>query len=174
MWKDIPGYEGQYQIDENGTVKSLSRKIRFGKNSYRITEDKILKPMTDRYGYLRVDICGRHRLIHQMVAETFIGKPIEKVCVNHIDGNKQNNNIENLEYCSWSRNNQHAYDSGLKPKGSDSGVARLTESQVIEIKTRGHYASYKTIAKDYGVCSSTISDIFNEKTWAYIPWPQGA
>lgn len=107
-WKDIVGYEGLYQISDLGNVKSTYT-------------DKILKPSADQYGYVRFSAVKngiRKTLrIHRIVMNTF--KPIsENMQINHIDGNKLNNALINLEWCTDSENKKHAYANNLMPRGN--------------------------------------------------------
>lgn len=113
IWKDIQGYEGLYQVSNLGRVKSLARLDTRGQ---RVSE-KILKLGKHRAGYFRVNLYKNGKmkqyLVHRLVALAFIPNPENKEQVNHIDGNKQNNVIENLEWCTHSENIQHAYRTGL-------------------------------------------------------------
>lgn len=95
IWKDIPGYEGLYQVSNMGRVKSL----KYGK-------EKIIKPVKNRDGYLLIGLYKnnkvKHYTMHRLVAIAFIGKPISEVYyeINHLDENKNNNKLENLQYCT--------------------------------------------------------------------------
>ena len=98
IWKDIPGYEGKYQISNLGNVMSLHFKR-------SPTNKRLLKPMSDNgYGYLKVMLRdnGSYKMksIHRLVAEAFIPNPEEKPNVNHIDSNPKNNRVDNLEWCT--------------------------------------------------------------------------
>lgn len=103
-WRDIEGYKGCYQVSSAGKVRS----IRYGL--------KVLKQRIKKTGYVDVNfsVNGVRKvfLVHRLVAETFLGKPKNKE-VNHIDGNKLNNRLENLNWVTHSENIKHAYDSGL-------------------------------------------------------------
>lgn len=98
MWKDIPDFEGLYSINEYGQVLSLRK-------------NRLLRPAIDKYGYLKVtlfkDGVPHYRTIHRLVAITYIDKPIGKDCVNHIDENKLNNHISNLEWVTIKENDNH-------------------------------------------------------------------
>jgi hypothetical protein len=152
MWKDIPGYEGKYQACEDGRIR----------NATTMCE---LKPRPDRNGYLDVGLNRVRKRVHRLVAETFILHDVSKNVVNHKDGNKLNNHIDNLEWCTSQINNQHAYDTGLHGKGEDHVNSKLTEEQVIEIKRLGRYDTARNIGKKYNVSKGTINDIFEERTW---------
>ena len=108
IWKDVPYFEGLYQISNFGNVKSF------------IT-NKLLKPSKDRFGYVRFNAIkdGKSKTlrIHRLVMEVF--NPIKDIMqINHIDGNKENNNISNLEWCTDSDNKKHAYRTGLMNPGN--------------------------------------------------------
>lgn len=103
-----------------------------------------------------------------MVAQHFVPNPNNLPIPNHKDGNKMNNYYMNLEWCTYSDNNQHAYDENLKPKGQDFYNAKLTEENVIEILRLGKYTIYQYIADKYGVTKATIRDVLTRKTWKHI------
>lgn len=108
IWKEIPDYEGLYQISNFGNVKSL-------------ISNKILKPSKDRFGYVRFNALKNKKAktlrIHRLVMEIF--NPIDNIMqVNHIDGNKLNNRLDNLEWCTDSENKKHAYKTGLMVAGN--------------------------------------------------------
>jgi hypothetical protein len=108
IWKDIPNYEGIYQVSNLGRVKSLQRLVK-GKINLRINKEKILKPTVDFHGYCVVGLynlnCKRIK-VHQLVAIAFLNHKLcgHKLVVNHIDGNKINNNLKNLEIVTQREN----------------------------------------------------------------------
>lgn len=110
IWKLVTGYEGLYEVSSHGRVKSP------GNNKER--KEKILKFGLDRGGYQLVTLCknGKQKTpkVHRLVAIHFINNPNNKPCVNHLDGDKTNNYYLNLEWCTYSENNKHAYEYGLK------------------------------------------------------------
>ena len=117
VWKDIKGFEEIYQVSNFGRVKSLLRKRR-NRNGYFYIKEKILKQSINTYGYLQVCLynnCERSvKRVHRLVAETFIPNPSNKPEVNHIDGNKTNNKIDNLEWVTSKENITHAFKIGLR------------------------------------------------------------
>ena len=127
IWKDIPGCEGRYQVSSLGRARSLSKIIQTGRGKVdRWLEARILKEgLIDKHGYRRIAIGDRKSLpaqtMHRVVAITFIPNPENKYCVNHIDGNKLNNNLDNLEWTTSKENTQHAFRTGLA-KVSKEGV----------------------------------------------------
>ena len=105
IWKDVPGYEGLYQVSNIGEVRSL-----FYRGSKKI---QLLKPAQDKKGYLRVTLYKdkkTHTLqIHRLVGMAFIPNPNNLPCINHKDCNPGNNHVENLEWCDVKYNNQYKF-----------------------------------------------------------------
>lgn len=117
IWKDIIGYEGLYQISNLGNIKALEKSVWNGQGYIHFPEI-IRKPNPDKDGYLNITLsnCGKVKTykIHRLVAEMFIPNLKNKPQVNHKDGNKTNNCVDNLEWCTNQENQQHAYRTGLK------------------------------------------------------------
>ena len=116
IWKDINGYENMYQVSNYGRVKSLNRIVKSSWGTPKMLNEKIIKEIIDSLGYSRLSLSKNGKVkahkIHRLVAEAFLeGNGV----VNHIDGNKQNNNVLNLEFCTAKQNNAHAIKNNLKP-----------------------------------------------------------
>lgn len=169
MWKYIPGFEGQYMANENGMIKSVKRTITSKTGQKYTLPEKILKQNKNKNGYMLVQLSKNGKIkgiyVHRIVAILFIPNPNNLPTVNHKDGNKQNCNAENLEWTSYSQNNQHAYDTGLKPKGEGQYKAKLTEKDVREIRKNGKNGTFEEIALRYGVSKATIRDVLLYRTW---------
>lgn len=118
VWVDVPGFEGAYQVSNTGMVRSLDRKVngRFGSSA--IKKGKVLKASPNKEGYYSVSLSKKSKCtmfyIHRLLAVSFIPNLEHKREVNHINGNKQDNRLENLEWVSSSENRKHAWDTGLK------------------------------------------------------------
>lgn len=117
IYIDIPGYRGHYQVSNFGMVKSISRKTKHpsSKTGFVLSKEKILKPKTNRYGYLEVCLYkhgkAKTHKIHRLVTMAFCGK--SGLEVNHIDGIKTNNKLNNLEYVTHKENMEHATANNL-------------------------------------------------------------
>lgn len=171
IWKDIPGYEGLYQVSNQGRVKSFPR------NGTR-NEERILKTTPGAYGYHRVGLYKNNNpktvKVHAIVALAFIGKRPDGMTINHKNGIKSDNRPDNLEYCTIKENLQHAHRTGLidplKISGEKHGNSRLTAEQVLEIRAlhKGGNITQAELADRYGVGRQHMSDIINRKRWSHI------
>jgi hypothetical protein len=118
IWKDVKGYEGLYQVSNLSRVKGLNRFVDT-KNGYcKNIKERILTLGVGSNGYWKVSLNKNNHtevtMIHRIICNAFIPNPENKLCVNHKDGNKLNNSIENLEWCTYSENSIHAFRTGLK------------------------------------------------------------
>ncbi len=122
IWKDIENYEGIYQVSNLGRVKTLGHFVNFiqtnqynkiGIETKKYIKERIHKMRYTKNGYARVQLNNKDFFVHRLVAATFIRQLKEKEEVNHIDGNKLNNSLNNLEIVSRTENQNHAYYSGL-------------------------------------------------------------
>lgn len=164
IWKDINDYESVYQINQNGDVKSLKRK-----SSGTFTSiDKIIRKDLNKKGYYTYRLCknnkSKRKLLHRLLAEAFIPNPNNYPCVNHIDGNPLNNNLNNLEWCTYSYNTIHGYEKN----GRLNPNRKLKESEVIEIKERlknPYWGIVRDLSIEYHVSNWIISLIKNFKSY---------
>lgn len=160
VWKDIKGYEGLYQVSNLGRVKSVKRNL-------------TLKPCNrNRYLIVLLSKNGIKKAInvHRLVAQAFIPNPDDKRTVNHIDGNKQNNCVDNLEWCSQSENVKHAYDNKLKVVvGERNPAHKLTTNDVLFIrknyKPRDCVFGLNALSKKFNVNKSTILRVIRGVSW---------
>lgn len=113
IWKEIKGYEGIYEVSDTGLIRNLRKDPKS-----RTYPGKILKPGKTTKGYLFVNLSVngkvKNRMVHRLVAETFISNLKRLREINHIDGNKNNNHVENLQWCTRKENLKHAVDTGLR------------------------------------------------------------
>jgi hypothetical protein len=156
IFKDIIGYEGFYQISNLGNVKSLIA----GKQ-------KILKHNISSNKYYSIRFKNKNFLIHRLVALHFVNNFNNKPYVNHIDGNKFNNNFKNLEFVTQSENINHAIKIGkFNNNGINHPKSKLNKIQVNIIFKRANLGEdQRKIAKDFNISQSVISNIKQNKTY---------
>ena len=126
-----------------------------------------LKPQPNGKGYLRVIIGHKRYFVHRLVAETFILNPENKAQVNHKDGNKLNNCVDNLEWVTNQENRNHAVLNGLHLQGKNCSWSKLTEEDVFYIRNN-KMISNTILANKFKVSRRTISDVKQNKTWKYL------
>lgn len=142
-----------YTVSECGEVYSLS-------------SNRVLKPQLSNAGYYRVQLSGQGEsrkkyLVHRLVAQAYLPNPDCRPQVNHKDGNKLNNCVDNLEWTTVSQNIQHAMDTGL-----NKGVRILTDADVLKIVASS--LSNKVLAEYYNVTSTAIYNIRAGKSYAKL------
>lgn len=121
IWKDVLGYEGLYKVSNKGDVVSYPRervKTRQGKTVVSHYGEKTLKKDISIHGYERVSLnkdgIQKHFSVHRLVLEAFVDNVYNKPCINHKDGKKTNNNVENLEWVTYKENTEHSLENGLQ------------------------------------------------------------
>jgi hypothetical protein len=173
IWKDVPSYEGYYQVSSCGLVKSVQRIVKYRENHSGLRKERILKSNVTKGGYVHATICinkeNKTVKVHRLVALAFIPNPENKPCVNHINGIKTDNRAENLEWCTYGENTQHAYKTKLKNgiKGEKSHLSKLKKEDVMKIRLlydKGCY-SHTKLGKMFNVSQSQISRIVNNINW---------
>ena len=138
IWKDIKGYEGLYQVSNTGKIRSLDH---YASNGIKdiLYKGKILSPGNNSRGYLFVGLCKKnkvtHKYIHRIVAETFLNNQNNKATVNHIDGNKSNNNVNNLEWATYSENELHC----VRVLGNNRQKEYSPKKAVLQYDLKGNF-----------------------------------
>lgn len=176
--KEIIGNREIYEISSSGHIRSKDRSGARGS----VVQGHDLKERLNSNGYLRVNMHlkgeekSREYLVHRLVAEAFIPNESNKPYVNHIDGNKLNNSSENLEWCTKSENEKHAWSTGLKAdtatKGELHGMHKLTDNDVRYIrsnhKRNGGNISTGEFARKFNVTPQAITDLVSRRTWKHL------
>ncbi len=152
IWRDIEeGYEEHYQVSNFGRVKSFHK------------GERILKPGLTGRGYLGVNLWLDGKVknckVYRLVAQTFIPNPESKREVNHINGIKADNRVENLEWVTPSENMRHALQTGLQLSGEDCSWAKLTNEQVLYIRENPDGLTNMELATKFAVCHQLISQV---------------
>ena len=152
IWRDICDYEKLYQISIYGSAKSFyNEKIR------------ILSDVLDGPGYVmwRLYKNGEPKMFkgHIATARTFIPNPQNKPQINHFDGDKTNNHVDNLEWVTPSENQQHAFRTGLSPQGENRKQSKLTDAQVVYVCDNPDGLTCAQLSEMFGVSQSRISAI---------------
>lgn len=173
VWKDVKGFEGVYQVSNRGRLKSLPRQFTRSNGFIMTIKKRILKTYINTNGYE----CGAFQngkrtkpvRVHRLVALHHIPNPHNKYAVNHIDGHKTNNNASNLEWVTKSENEKHAHSIGLKDgKGEKHSQSKLTNKDVIYIRTQKGKQTSRCLANKYNVGYSAIISIWNRRTWKHV------
>lgn len=166
IWKPIQNYDGIYEVSNLGNIKSL--------NYRKSGKESILKQGIIRNGYKDVALWNhgivKYPMVHRIVAIAFIPNPNNLPQVNHKDGNKSNNHVGNLEWCTSSENHRHALKEGLRVppclKGEKHGQSKITNKQAIEIfHTKG---LQREIAKQFGISRDIVSNIKTGRCWKHL------
>lgn len=157
QWREVTGTDGRYWVSSLGQVRGPRKLLR----------------LVNEQGYLRVNVYGKRsgmRRVHCLVAAAFLGPCPDNCEVNHIDGNKQNNAVSNLEYATSKENKQHAWRHGLAThRGSNNVRAKLEESTVKKIREASKSgSSLRTLAAEYGVSPTQIRRIVVGRQWAHV------
>ena len=171
QWRPVVGYEGLYSVSSHGRIRD-----EIDRNRYRAGRIRAGCPNAD--GYLRIsltkDFKRKKWFVHKLVAEAFIGLPVDGMEVNHIDGVKTNNRLDNLEYRTHQGNMRHACDNDLwNPAvrfGVDHPLAKLTPDKVRAMRAEyaeGHI-SYPKLAEKYGVTCYATQQAVKRQTWKHV------
>lgn len=158
VWKDVKDYKGIYQVSNTGKVRRL-------KGSYRTKENRVLVNKTKNNGYKFVCLSTKglykYYHVHRLVAEAFIDNPENKKYVNHIDCNKSNNNVENLEWVTAKENSEHARKNTIFNCNNKTGIENKATKQIAQKDLNGNYLyfwdSVTSISNYYSISSTAIS-----------------
>lgn len=175
IWKPVPGYEGRYDISTFGNVRTVGRFINAPRGRTRWIPERNLSTHITARGYVqtmfKVGSKNIHQLVHRLVARAFVPNPSSLPQVNHKDGNKTNNHVENLEWCTSQENCAHARREKLyeQARGERGANAKLTNAQVLVIRRRiANGETHTAISKDYAVNRTVITRIASGARWGSV------
>lgn len=157
-WEDIPGFKGKYQASSGGCLRSVDR---IAKISGRLIKGRVLKTILNRRGYLAIGMMGKTRSVHRLIALTFIPNPENKATINHKNGIKSDNRVENLEWATCSENVMHGVRTGLYP-------TKISESDVRFIRENFKKKGRNELAKMFKVSAAYIYDIATHRFKGYV------
>jgi hypothetical protein len=181
IWEDIKGYEGRYQVSNMGRVKGLEKVYFSGANNKfrKVQPESILAGGMLR-GYLGVllyaDGGGRKgrktKTVHRLVANAFIENPLNCPEINHKDGNKLNNCVDNLEWVTSKQNTLHAIENNLRhpSRGTSHGSSKLNESCIRIIRKLYHNCGYtqQDIANVFQISRENIGWVVRNQSWTHV------
>lgn len=167
IFKPILGFYGVYSASNLG-------RIRRDKSATNTKKGSILKPYRNKNGYLYVTLClngsSYLRTVHRLIVMSFLGEIPHKHQVNHIDGDKENNKLKNLEIVTALQNHRHACENNLHANGERQGLSKLNKIEVLAIRKihkRGGYTR-EEIGRMFNVHHSNITYIVQRKTWKHV------
>ena len=166
IYRDIPNYEGYYQVSDKGNVRSVDRIIKYTNGRTKTLKSTPIKTRVSKTGYavvlLNKNNTKKSLLVHRLVAIAFIPNLTNQLEVNHLNGLKTDNRVENLEWCFRKHNVSHAYATALQK-------SKLNKNQVSEIKQlimKG--LSQRAVGRMFGVSHTNIQLINNGVIWGEI------
>lgn len=164
-WKDIEGYEGHYQVSSFGNVKSLARLRKSKGNSLAPLREKIMKQKTSKSGYKVIHLLignkSSHALVHRLVAKCFIKNNEQKQTVNHIDCDKKNNHINNLEWSTHKEQMAHAVDNKLVELRGSPKYSKEFKTEILNYFNQNNISISK-LATMFNISQRTAGRIVNE------------
>jgi hypothetical protein len=172
-WVPVPGWEDLYEVSSHGGVSSKDRWMNHRSGGKVLRRGRVLSPGKTSSGYLTVSLCRngcrKTYTVHQLVMEAFVGPRPRGLQVAHNDGDKLNNSVKNLRYCTQAENEADKVLHGTDTRGERSGTAKLTEEEALEIYHRSRAGDRNVdLATEFGVSKAAICEIKSGRNWAWL------
>lgn len=163
IWKPVIGFETRYEVSSLGRFKALARKIYYVDGRQGSLPEKILRGSQMNTGYITVSLDSKkRRLAHQIVAETFLGVAEYRQTVNHKDGNKKNNCVDNLEWATYKENNVHARNTGLNNQhGEKNNLHKYSDQFICAVRNvyAAYHPTYECLGRLFGLTGTHARQI---------------
>lgn len=176
LWRDVVGLEKYYRVSNKGRIFSIPRVVKTKRHTQKI-DGRILKPNGKVYLKVHLSVNGvsHHKQIHRLVAEAFIPNPDNLPAINHKNGKKHDNHVENLEWCTYSNNTLHAYVTGLmkaNPRhGEECHFSKLKVKDVIKMRSevnKTYGRMIKKLMEEFRVSKSTVRAVIDGSSWKKV------
>lgn len=174
VWKPVPGFEGLYDVSDQGRLRSWREA---GGQHRKLSEPRVCRGGKLKYGY-QSHFMGRgggreQATIHELVLLAFVGARPDGMVARHLNGNPQDNRLENLAWGTWKQNTQDAIGHGtFKPiapqRGVDHHAAKLDEDAVREIRRLANRATVSALSRQFSVSRLTIRQVIQRKVWKHV------
>lgn len=170
-WRDIPGFEGRYQVSDDGKVRSLLCGTKNGDTVER-SEPRLMRPKSNHDGYLQVTLYNAGsrttRFVHRLLLEAFRGPCPAGFESSHLDGSRTNNVLSNLIWESKKDNNARRIEHGTQTRGESVPSHVLTDNDVVYFRSEQRLLA-RRLANQRGVDISTVLAVLEGKTWTHVP-----
>lgn len=168
QWASIDGYEASYEVSSHGGIRSLDRQVRYSDGRVAEISGRVLRPAVDKNGYRAITLPGgKRQYLHRLVAMAFLPQPVDARTVNHLDGDKLNNRVDNLEWVTYRENNVHARATGLnRQHGEHCNLSKWSEqcvNAVHRLKATGKLTQ-REIASCLGVSEGFVSNVITGRS----------
>lgn len=171
-WRAIPGWEGFYEVSNQGRVRSLDRVTHGRRYPGRVMHQSRI------YGYAVVSLNKRSVKktvrVHRAVLEAFVGPPPLDHVGCHIDGDKEHGVLSNLKWATQKENIEDCRRHGTLPMGERHGLAKMTAERIIQMRLEWHGGAYPTaLGRKFGISARSVWEACTGRTWRHVPMPTG-
>lgn len=176
-WVPVWGYEEYYMVSKKGEVYTLPREVKRKDGIISLRKGGLKKQTPSKKGYMTIKVTNsfsepKRLSVHRVVIQSFLKTTGDGLQINHIDGVKTNNELNNLEFVTLQQNIEHAKINNLMARGENVGCSVLNEEQVLWIR-KNHIPKCRqngtrAMARKFGVNHKTISLLIHKKTWSHI------